>query len=142
MEALNRLAGPPSARSAMVEVLLLAAAVSLFPLAQLRHSTPDLLLSGVPLLLMLGAGLHPPRGVSNSDLRERRFFNKQSCGSITFWQTRGTLQYIRLYCICVRIQIFNFNPVAPVSQKDALYVLLGPSTTLDKSLKLFSKLSL
>ena len=70
MEALNRLAGPPSARSEMAEVLL--AAVSLFPLAQLRHSTPDLLLSGVPLLLLLGAGLHPPRGVSNSDLRERR----------------------------------------------------------------------
>ncbi len=72
MEALNRLAGP-SARSEMAEVLLLAAAVSLFPLAQLRHSTPDRLLSGVPLLLLLGAGLHPPRGVSNRDLREWGF---------------------------------------------------------------------
>jgi hypothetical protein len=67
MEALNRLADP-SARSEMAEVLL--AAASLFPLAQLRHNTPDLLLSGVPLLLLLGAGLHPPRGVSNSDLRD------------------------------------------------------------------------
>jgi hypothetical protein len=64
----------------MVEVLLLAAAVSLFPLAQLRHSTPDLLLSGVPLLLLLGAGLHPPRGVSNSDLRKWRFYYKKCWG--------------------------------------------------------------
>ncbi len=80
MEALNRLAGPPSARSEMVEVLL-AAAVSLFPLAQLRHSTPDLLLSGVPLLLLLGAGLlHPPRGVSNRALREWGFYYKKCWG--------------------------------------------------------------
>jgi hypothetical protein len=88
MEALNRLAGPPSARSEMAEVLLLAA-VSLFPLAQLRHSTPDLLLSGVPLLLLLGAGLHPPRGVSNSDLREWGFYYKQCCGFIRFWWIRS-----------------------------------------------------
>jgi hypothetical protein len=79
MEALNRLAGPPSARSEMVEVLL-ATAASLFPLAQLRHNTPDLLLSGVPLLLLLGAGLHPPRGVSNSDLREWAFYYKKCWG--------------------------------------------------------------
>ena len=78
MEALNRLAGPPSARSEMAEVLL--AAASLFPVAQLRHSTPDLLLSGVPLLLLLGAGLHPPRGVSNSDLRKWRFYYKKCWG--------------------------------------------------------------
>jgi hypothetical protein len=78
IEDLNRLAGPPSARSEMAEVLLLAAAVSLFPVAQLRHSTPDLLLSGVPPLLLLGAGLHPPRGVSNSDLKKRYFIIKSA----------------------------------------------------------------
>jgi hypothetical protein len=38
-----------------------AATASLLPLAQLRHTTSDLLLSGVPLLL------HPPRGVTNND---------------------------------------------------------------------------
>jgi len=39
-----------------------AATASLLPLGQLRHTTSDLLLSGVPLLL-----LQPPRGVPNND---------------------------------------------------------------------------